>query len=227
MTAHVESDTPADPVDPVGLDQVVFRPLIAADSEAYRRLRQRVLDLGEGRFFNTSYDKDRQSTSEDQWRERCAETPVRCTIGIFVEGALVGIMGILPYGDPANRTAELESTWIDPQYRRTGVAREAYERVRQWCLEHGYRYAIIEIRADNTRSREIREKQGVTYLFTRRNVAWADGSTADTLFFLQNLLPGAERSRSLDQAIPFLEAALTFLKQEQRDEAAAGRGGCS
>src|ERR1700704_1841149 len=116
MTAHVESDTLDDPDDPVRPDQVVFRPLIAADSEAYRRLRQRVLDVGEGKFFNTSYDRERQLASEDQWRERCAETPARCTIGTFVEGALVGIMGILPYGDPKHRTAELEATWIDPKY---------------------------------------------------------------------------------------------------------------
>jgi RimJ/RimL family protein N-acetyltransferase len=201
--------------------------LIAADSEAYRRLRQRVLDVGEGKFFNTSYDRERQLASEDQWRERCAETPARCTIGTFVEGALVGIMGILPYGDPKHRTAELESTWIDPKYRRSGVARQAYDQVRQWCVEHGYLYAVVEIRADNTRSREIREKQGAMYLFTRRNVAWEDGSTADTRFYLQNFSPGAERSRSLDQAIPFLEAALTFLKQEQRDQMAADRGASS
>jgi RimJ/RimL family protein N-acetyltransferase len=227
MTAHVESDTLVDPDGLVRPDQVVFRPLTAADTGAYRKLRQRVLDLGEGKFFNASYDIDRQSTSEDQWRERCAETPVRCIIGIFVDGALVGIMGVLPYGDPQHRTAELESTWIDPKYRRSGVARQAYDQVRQWCVEHGYLYAVVEIRADNTRSREIREKQGAMYLFTRRNVAWADGSTGDTRFYLQNFSPGAERSRSLDQAISFLEAALTFLKQEQLNQMAAGRAACS
>ncbi len=227
MTAHVESDTLVDPVDPIRPDQVVFRPLVAADSEAYRKLRQRILELGEGKYFNSSYDKERLLITEDQWRERCAETPVRCTIGTFVEGALVGIMAILPYGDPEHRTAELESTWIEPKYRRSGVARQAYDRVRQWCVEHGYLYAVVEVRADNTRSREIREKHGAMYLFTRRNVAWADGSTGDTRFYLQNFTPGAERSRSLDQAIPFLEAALTFLKHEQRDQIAAGRGACS
>ena len=221
MTFYVESDTPIDPIRP---DQVVFRPLSAADSDAYRRLRQRILDIGEGKFFNSSYDRERQFTSEAQWHERCAETPVRCTIGTFVDGELVGIMGILPYGDPKHRTAELEATWIDPRYRRSGVARQAYDRVRQWCVDHGYLYAIVEIRADNARSREIREKQGCMYLFTRRNVAWEDGSTGDTRFYLQNFTPGAEISRSLDQSIPFLEAALIFLKQEQRDQIAAGRG---
>jgi RimJ/RimL family protein N-acetyltransferase len=216
MTAHVESDTFVDP------DRVVIRPLAAADSEAYRRLRHHILEIGEGKFFSSSYTKEQQFTSEDQWRERCTETPVRCTIGIFVEGALVGIMGILPYGDPGNLTTEWEATWIDPKYRRSGIARQAYEKVRAWSHEHGYRYAIIDIRADNTRSREIREKQGAMYLCTKRNVTWADGSTADAHFFMLNLSPEAERSRSMGQAVGFLEAALAFLKQEQRAETADG-----
>lgn len=208
-------------IDP---DRVVIRPLTAADSEAYRRLRQHILEIGEGKFFSSSYTRDQQLTGEDQWRERCTETPVRCTIGIFVEGDLVGIMGILPYGDPKNLTTEWESTWIDPKYRKSGIAGQAYEKVRAWSHDHGYRYAILDIRADNTRSREIREKQGAMYLCTKRDVTWADGSTADAHFFMLNLSPEAARSRSAGQAVAFLEAALAFLQQDQHDEPEASRG---
>jgi RimJ/RimL family protein N-acetyltransferase len=214
MTAHVESDTLVDP------DRVVIRPLTAADGEAYRRLRRHILDIGEGRFFSSSYTREQEFTTEDQWRERCAETSARCTMGVFIAGALVGIMGILPHGAPGDLTAELESTWIDPKYRNAGIARPAYEAVRAWCYEHGYRYAILDIRADNTRSREIREKQGAMYLYTERDVTWADGSTADAHFFMLNLSPEAERTRSAGQAVAFLEAALAFLKHEQHDETA-------
>lgn len=214
--------TETDPlVDP---DRVVIRPLAAADSGAYRRLRQHILEIGEGKFFSSSYTREQQFTTEDQWRERCAETAVRCTIGIFVDGDLVGIMGILPYGDPRYLITEWESTWIDPRYRRSGIARQAYEQVRAWSHDHGYRYAVIDIRADNTRSREIREKQGAMYLFTRRNMTWADGSAADADYFLLHLSPEAARTRSADQAVGFLEAALAFLNQDLHDEAADGRG---
>lgn len=208
MTAHVESDTFVDP------DRVVIRPLTAADSEAYRRLRQHILDIGEGKYFSSSYTTEQQFTSEDQWRELCTETPVRCIIGIFVEGDLNGIMGILPHGDPGTLTAEWNATWIDPKCRRSGIARQAYEEVREWSHGHGYRYAIVDIRADNTRSREIREKQGAMYLCTQRDVTWADGSTADADFFMLNLSPEAQRSRSVAQAVAFLEAALAYLKQD-------------
>jgi len=125
-------------------------------------------------------------------------------------------MGILPYGDPRNRITEWIATWIAPKYRGSGVTSRAYEKVREWSRDHGYRYVVGDIRADNTRSREIREKQGAMYLFTRRNVTWADGSTADAQFFIMSLLPGAGRSRSMDEAAPLLEAALVFVKHEQR-----------
>ncbi len=217
MTAQADSDRPIAP------DEVVVRPLTAADSEAYRRLRQQILDSDEARFFSSSYISEQHLTSEEQWREHCAETPVRCTIGIFVDGQLAGIMGILPCGDPRNRTAEWIATWTAPQYRRSGVTGQAYRKVRQWSYDHGYRYAVGDIRADNTRSRAIREKQGAMYLFTRRNETWADGSTADADWFMLNLFPGAETSRSLDQAAAFLEAALAFVKHEQRAGAAAHR----
>jgi RimJ/RimL family protein N-acetyltransferase len=209
MTTHVDSNTLVAP------QRVVIRPLTAEDSQAYRRLRQHILELGDGRVFSSSYTREQQLTSEQQWREWCTETPTRCTIGSFVDGALVGITCILVCGDPTNLTVEWYATWMDPEYRRSGIAKQAREAVRAWSHDHGYRYAITDIRADNTLFREVREKEGAMYLFTQRDVTWADGSTADTNFFMLNLSPGAERSRSGGQAIAFLEAALAFLKHDE------------
>ncbi len=208
MIADVESETFIDP------ERVVIRPLTGADSTAYRRLRQHILEIGEGKYFSSSYTSEQQLTTEAQWRERCTETSLRCTIGTFVDGALVGIMCIQGLGLPGNLTAEWDSTWIDPKYRRTRVARQAYDAVRAWCQDHGYRYAIVDIRADNARSREIREKQGAIYLYTRPDVTWADGSTADTHFFMLSIGPGTETVRAAEPAIAFLEAALAFVKHE-------------
>lgn len=211
MTNQVESDTL------VALDRVVMRPLTGADSAAYRRLRQHVLDIGEGRFYSSSYTMERQLTSEEQWREWCTETPVRCTIGFFIEGELIGIMGIASYGDPRNHTVEFSTSWIPPKYRGSSLARRGRERVREWCREHEYRYALIDIRTDNPRRRETREREGAVYLYTKRNVTWADGSTCDADFLMESLTPGTETSRSLGQALAFVEAALAFLKQEQQE----------
>jgi GNAT superfamily N-acetyltransferase len=216
MTAQAESDISVNP------DRVVIRPLTAADGEAYRRLRQHILDSGEGKFFSSSYTREQQFTSEDQWREWCTETPVRCTIGVFVDRELVGISGILPSGDPGNLITEWQASWLDPKYRRSGIARQAYEKRHEWSYAHGYRYAVGDVHADNTRALEIWKKQGsALYLFTQRNVTWADGSTGDTHFFMGSLSPGTEGARSMDQAVALMEAAVTFLKHHQRDSAAA------
>jgi hypothetical protein len=91
--------------------------------------------------------------------------------------------------------------------------------VRAWSLEHGYRYAIVDIRADNTRSLDIREKQGAMYLCTKRDVTWADGSTADVHYLMMSIAPDTERSRSVAQAVGFLEAALAFLHHDAHDAA--------
>jgi GNAT superfamily N-acetyltransferase len=211
MTTQVESDTD------VAADRVVMRPLTGADSAAYRRLRQHVLDVGEGKFYSSSYTVEQQLTTEEQWREWCTESSVRCTLGFFLEGEMIGIMGIAAYGDPRDRIAELSTSWLYPKYRRSGLARQGRERVREWCREHGYGYMVIDIRTDNTRMQETRQKEGAVYLYTRRNVTWADGSTADANYFMEDLASGTEKSRPVGQAVAFLEAALAFLKHEQQD----------
>jgi RimJ/RimL family protein N-acetyltransferase len=211
MTVRVESELP------IAHERVVMRPLTGADTAAYRRLRQHVLDIGEGKFYSTSYTVEQQLTSEQQWREWLTETPVRCTIGSFIEGDLIGIIGVASYGDPRNRIVEFNASWIPPKYRRSGLARLARDRARRWSLEHGYRYGVVDIRVDNTRMQELRRNEGAVYLYTRRNVTWADGSTADTNVFMEDLTAGAESPRSLDQAIAFAEAVLVLLKHDQHE----------
>jgi GNAT superfamily N-acetyltransferase len=207
--SQLESDTP------VSLDRIVIRPLTAADTAAYRRLRQYVLDIGEGGFFSTSYPAERQLTTEQQWSEWLTETPVRCIIGFFIDGDLIGHMGAVSYGDPRYLTAELLGSWIAPKYRRTGLAKLGREKVREWCRERGYKYTITDIRSDNHGRMETRRKEGAVYVYTRPKVRWADGSTADAHMIMESLAPGTEITRSLSQAVGFVEAALAFVKHEQ------------
>ena len=211
MTTQVESDALVDP------DRVVLRPLTAADSAAYRRLRQHVLDIGEGRFYSSSYTMEQQLTTEEQWREWLTEKPTRCTIGSFIEGDLIGIIGMAAYGDPGNLIAEFSVSWIPPKYRKSGLARRGRDKAREWCREHGYKYAVLDIRADNSRMQETRKKEAAVYRYTKRNVTWADGSTGDANFFIEDLTLGTETSRSVSQAVAFVEVALAFLKHEQHE----------
>jgi len=206
-------------VDPA---HITVRPLTPDDSEAYRALRRKILEIGDGKYFSDSYDRENHFTTDDQWREWCTEKREHCTIGTFIGNELIGIMGIVMYGPPETLAVEWEATWLDPRYRRFGIARLAYEKVQQWTRDQGYEYAIVFIREENFRSREIREKQGAVFLKTKRNVAWADGSIADVHSFLIDLSPTAARLQDPHKrALRQLASTLAFLKEDgEHDETA-------
>jgi GNAT superfamily N-acetyltransferase len=200
---------------PLEAAQLVIRPLTADDSESYRALRKKILEMGDGKYFSDSYERERKFTAEQEWREWCTETQEHCTIGTFIGEELVGTMGIVMYGLPQNRTAEWEVTWLDPQYRKLGIAKLAYEKVQQWTKDHGYEYAIVFIRDGNMRSRKIREQQGAVYFYTKRSQIWADGSVADVHCFMLDLSSARSgQDKPYDRAARHMEAILASLKHE-------------
>lgn len=167
-------------------DNLTIRTLTAEDSDMYRVLRQKVLKIGDGKYFNTSFEREKQ-LSEQEWREWCAETEEHCIIGTFIDEKLIGVMMITRFGDLDEKTVEWEATWFDPAYRGQGIAKKSYKKVQEWTKEHGYRYAKVFIRDDNARSRAIREKQGFVYQETLHNEVWADGSIASEHVFVKDL----------------------------------------
>jgi len=173
-----------------------IRPLSANDSSAYRALRRRIRDMGDGKYFSDSYTREDKFTSDSEWQAWCTEAQDHCTIGTFIGEELVGIMGIVMYGKPEDLTVEWEATWLDPRYRRIGIAKLAYEEVRRWTISRGYKNAVVFIRHDNVRSREIRESQGAVYAYTKPNEIWADGSIADADAFTLNLSSTASAQSS-------------------------------
>ena len=59
----------------------------------------------------------------------------------------------------------------------------------QWTLDNGYQHAVVFIRDENTRSRDIRLKQGFVYMYTKPDEIWADGSIAKAHCYALALLP--------------------------------------
>jgi len=184
-----------------------IRPLVADDAEAYRALRQGVLLAGGGRYFSDSYVREQSFTSLDDWRAWCAETDKHCIIGTFHGAALIGIMGVIAYGDPSEKTVEWELTWLDPRYRGTGLAQAAYEMEHRWSVEKGFSNAVVFIRQDNVRSIAIRRKQGFE-LFGSKKEEWADGSVATALCFRKSL---SEHSIKRFAALRFLDQTVNEL----------------
>lgn len=198
-----------------------IRPLTADDCGAYRCLRQRVLALGDGCYFSDSYTREAELT-ESQWRAWCTETPEHCIFGIFDKSRLIGVMMITQHGAPEDRIAEWEAIWLEPSYRKQGIAKLAYEQVQQWTLDQGYRYVVLYIRDGNLRSQEIHRKQGACYIYTRAAEVWADGSVGDTLaYFLDISAPTPEmRAR---KTLRYLEEALVHLGNGMHPPQSDGR----
>lgn len=178
--------------------QISIRPLTGNDSDAYRALRQRILALGEGKYFSSSYTRENQFVTELQWRRWCTESREHCIIGTFLGEHLIGIMAISMYGQPKDQIAEWDSTWLDPKYRTLGIAKLAYDKVWKWTQDNGYTKAIVDIKAGNERSLHIRKQQGAVYSHTKHNEMWADGSVADTHYFALNLFQPAHTADKLD-----------------------------
>lgn len=167
------------------------------DARAYRALRKRLLDIGDGRFFSDSYEREGRLLTDQQWRDWCTESREHCIIGTFVDGQLAGVMAITQQWPALPHVVEWEATWLAPEYRGFGIAKQAYDEVRSWTIAQGYEFAAVFIRDDNWRSREIREKQGFEFISTKHNETWADGSVGDVDFLLLALDPARQGEVSL------------------------------
>src|SRR5215831_5368447 len=167
--------------------QIHVRSLTGDDSIAYRVLRQRILNLGDGRCFSDSYIREKQLKTEYAWREWCTETSDHCIFGMFDKNELIGVMMVTRYDGFGDRTVEWEAVWLEPRYRRLGIAKQAYERAQEWTERNGYRRVVGFIRTDNTRAREIFERLGGRYICTKHDEVWADGSIGGFHTFLLDL----------------------------------------
>lgn len=197
---------------PRELHQISIRPLTGEDCNAYRALRQKILDIGDGRYFSDSYTREQQLTTDQLWRDWCTEKSEHCIMGTFADKELVGVMMITQQGQPDSPVVEWEATWLDPHYRSGGVAKAAYEQVNQWTLDQGYAFAAVFIRDDNKHSQDIRRKQGFVYAYTLYDEVWADGSVGNTHAFLLDLRGSTPHERH-QQTVIHLKEALAHLNQ--------------
>lgn len=188
----------------------IIRLLTAADADAYRAVRRRILEIGDGCYFSDSYMREKQLGTKSAWQEWCTERPDHCIFGTFINNELVGVMMITQYDAFGDDTVEWEAIWLDQRFRKQGLAKLAYDHVWRWTLDQGYDRVALFIRADNLRSLYIHQKLGARYISTKRNEAWADGSIADVHAFLLDL------REPVRQIVRRVENTLVFLKQELR-----------
>lgn len=174
-----------------------LRPLTENDVDAYRALRSKIRNGDGARNFADSYTKE-DRLDEQSWREWCAVKREHYIVGAFdkeKKNKLASIMMVTGQGPANSLIAEWETTWIEPEYRSSGLAKFAYEEVSRLTKEFGYQHAAVFIRHDNHHSRAIREKQGFTYLATH-DVEWADRTIAPSNLYILDLFPDSPAEQS-------------------------------
>jgi RimJ/RimL family protein N-acetyltransferase len=193
------------------LFSLTIRPLTASDVNAYRELRQKILVMGDGRYFSDSYKREAQ-LSESGWLEWCTETSEHCILGTFDSDRLIGTMMITQHGAIEERMVEWEAIWLDSSYRKQGIAKLGYEYMEQWTIDNGYERVALYIRIDNERSQDIHLRQGAQYMSTKPAEIWADRSVADAYAYRLKLPTIYLQNEQQNRALQYLKTTLASLE---------------
>jgi len=169
---------------------MLTRPLNADDVEAYKKLRLHALDT-ELKKPSETFEQE-QKFSDQQWIERCTETPDRCLFGLFDNDRLVGMLLSKKWeGDKSGHTAYWGHAYIHPNYRGHGEGKPLYELREKWSTEHGFNRAVFSFLDQNRRSMEIHIKRGAKYMYTE-HIKCHDGLTEPWHWFEVDFPPRPE-----------------------------------
>ncbi len=193
-SAYIEEIIMRSIIPDINYSKLSFRPLHSGDYDAYVAVRQRIKELGDARYHSASYRRDKKLMEEGRLAEWLNPDNDHCVMGTFYNGQLIGIMTVVPHmptdkpqKNAENRMAEWDSVWIEPSFRKHGVAKMAYAKLKDWTINHGYVSVESFVRADNHRMLKICNDRGSVRTHVAQNEVWADGSVGDAIFFVTHL----------------------------------------
>jgi GNAT superfamily N-acetyltransferase len=163
------------------------RELTADDAGAFRALRLTALQK-EGRYFAASYDDERKLT-DAAWRERCVATRDQCLIGIFKQHELIGVTAAMKWdNDASSRTALFRSSYIRPEERGQGLSSMLFTSRILWAKKDGrFTEALLFHREGHWIAKALKHLGAVEDPSLRRPMQWANGDTADAIWYRLNL----------------------------------------
>lgn len=112
------------------------RRLSAGDGAVLRDVRLRALAEAP-HAFSSSYERE-AAYDDELWASRAAANERGAVFVALERGAPLGMAGG-HYRAAGDEIPELWGTWVDPEARRRGVARELVEAVAAWARESGAR----------------------------------------------------------------------------------------
>jgi ribosomal protein S18 acetylase RimI-like enzyme len=129
----------------------------AADWQALRQLRLRALADAPDAFASTL--EAEEAFPDEVWRQRAEGGPASVNFIAREGGVAVGLAAIFAEPDLPGRM-HLVSMWVDPCYRRRGVARALVDQAVRWAAERQAREVILWVADQNTAARRLYERIG-------------------------------------------------------------------
>ena len=129
----------------------------AADWETLRQLRLRALADAPDAFASTL--EAEVAFPDEVWRQRAEGGPASATVIAREGGVDVGLVRVFAEPDVPGRM-HLVSMWVDPNYRRRGVARALVAQAVRWAAERGAREVSLWVADHNTAACRLYERVG-------------------------------------------------------------------
>ena len=129
----------------------------AADWGALRQLRLRALADAPEAFASTL--EAEVGLPDEVWRQRAEGGPASANFIAREGGVDVGLAAIFIEPNAPGRT-HLVSMWVDPRYRRRGVAHALVDQAVRWAAERQAREVILWVADENTAASTLYERIG-------------------------------------------------------------------
>jgi ribosomal protein S18 acetylase RimI-like enzyme len=128
-----------------------------ADWEALRQVRLRALADAPDAFASTL--EAEVAFPDEVWRRRAEGGPASANFIAREGGVDVGLAAIFAEPEVPGRM-HLVSMWVDPRYRRGGVARALVDLAVRWAGERRAREVMLWVADQNTAARRLYERLG-------------------------------------------------------------------
>jgi GNAT superfamily N-acetyltransferase len=129
----------------------------AADWRELRAVRLRALAGAPDAFASTLAEE--RTLPDGVWRERAASGPTAASFVAVDGGAGVGMATIFVEPDVPGR-AHLVAMWVDPPYRRHGVATALIGGALRWAGERRAREVVLWVADGNAPARALYGREG-------------------------------------------------------------------
>ena len=128
-----------------------------ADWEALRQLRLRALADAPDAFASTLAAE--VAFPVEVWWQRAQGGPASANFIAREGGFDIGLAAVFAEPDAPGRM-HLVSMWVDPHYRRRGIARALVGQVVRWAADRRAREVILWVADQNTAARRLYERIG-------------------------------------------------------------------